>query len=207
MHDKRSGTEPPVGTRTSEIPPPPPAPTDTIPPAGLQVITHDARQIIQEEAHTAVQSIMRDLGEKLGPLFRYRAEERLDRAVNEVHAMVQPVADQLSERLAEVDLHLRTNARDTHLSSEELKKARQEIIVEVAGMRADMAVQFDTFKSEVQRSLEGIPRIDAMKLERITFWQIMGAVFVGGLGVTVGLLSANNRHDKVVRDALIDATW
>lgn len=196
-----------MGPRKSEIPPPPYETPETIPPSAIQVITEDARHVIQEEAQSAVQKIMHDLGEKLGPLFRYRAEERLDRAVAEVHTMVQPVADQLSERLAEVDLHLRSSARNTSLSHEELKQTRIELTSEVASMRASLDAQFGAFKNEVQKILEGMPRVDALKLERITFWQILGAVAVGGLGVTVGFLSANNRHDKVVRDALIDATW
>lgn len=206
MQDKRSGTEPPMGARSSEIPPPP-KPPETIPPAGLQVITVEARHVIQEEARGALQSILHDLGEKLGPLFRYRAEERLDRAVEEVHNIVRPVADQLSERLAEVDLHLRSSSRDTHLSSEEMRQAKLALTSEMSEMRASLDAHLSDLKNEVKRILESIPRVDAMKLERITFWQILGAVVVGGLGVTVGFISANLRHDKVVRDALIDASW
>lgn len=206
MHDKRSGTEPPTGARSSERPPPM-EPPETTPPTGLQVITVEARHIIQEEARGALQSILHDLGEKLGPLFRYRAEERLDRAVAEVQEIVRPVADHLSEKLSEVDLHLRSSSRDAHLSSEEMKQARLALASEVSAMRVSLDTHLSAFKDEVKKILEGIPRVDAMKLERITFWQILGAVIVGGLGVTVGFVSANLRHDKVVRDALIDASW
>jgi hypothetical protein len=191
-----------MGTRKSEIPPP--EIPETTPPATIQVITADARHAIQENA---VQTIMPDLGEKLGPLFRYRAEERLDRAVTEVHSIVQPVADQLSERLAEVDLHLRSNARNTTLSHEELKQTRIDLTSEVASMRTSLDAHLNALRSEVMEILKGIPRGEALKLERITFWQILGAVAVGGLGVTVGFLSANSRHDRVVRDALLDASW
>lgn len=207
QQDQRSGTEPPMGTRKSEIPPPAPDPLETIPPSGLQVITADARSVIQEEAQSAIQKIMHDIGENLAPLFRYRAEERLDRAVAEVHDIVRPVADQLSERLAEVDLHLRSSSRNAFLSNEEVKQTRIELISEVASMRTSLDTQLAAFRQEMQKILESMPRVDALKLERITFWQILGAVAVGGLGVTVGFLSANSRHDKVVRDALIDATW
>jgi hypothetical protein len=150
---------------------------------------------------------MHDLSEKLGPLFRYRAEERLDRAVAEVHDIVKPVADQLSEKLAEVDLHLRSSSRNTHLSNEELKQTRIALISEVASMRTSLDTHLTNLKDEVQKILESIPRVDALKLERVTFWQLLGAVVVGGLGVTVGFLSANSRHDKVMRDALLDAAW
>lgn len=146
--------------------------------------------------------------ENFVPAIKWRIEERLDRAAAEVKGMGQELSRALGAKLEEVDQHLDAKHLHEELTTKRLDELKTGVLLQLAEFRSSV----EDFMREVRASiceLEAASKtraINSLHVERLTFWQLLGAVGVGACAVAAGHLVANNRHDKVVRDALIDAS-
>lgn len=187
-------------TPTQEIPPPTTRLHTPPPPRPTEVMEYGPG------FEALITSTVERFDQQMGAALRWRIEDKITQAANQLANTVSPVMLALTDKLDEVEGVLRNANVDQQQVHNEVERARLDFLEKHGRQAAELHELVQSLRSAASTGAAPGTYLDLLRLERITFWQIVGAVVLGGCAVIAGACVVQYRHDQLVKNALIDST-